>query len=444
VTLLQSTPPHLLAIIVLVIGALMLLALAGQLSDRPASVQAITVGTALVAAFAGHFDPSTRIAILGLMTTVAVVGLLIPTVELELPVQRPEAGALVLLGASGAVALATSADLLQLAVGLEVLSLSAVILIGMSAGRAPLEAAFRYFVLATVSLSSLLFGLGLVFLATGSVAFPSLSGTPQPFVIAGLVLIGVGVAFELALVPLHWGALDAYTAASPAIAGFVMAASKLAAALALGRLAMAAGVSLDGILVTVGVLSILWGTVGALAQQDLRRLLAYSAVVHAGFIALAAGSGADGRVAAAFYGLIYGAMALLAFAALSGRGGGPILLSRIRDERFGTWRSLALIVALLSLAGVPPTPGFWAKLAVLGPAWTNAGPWPTVLAVAGGVAGALYYLKPLPNLLATLRETPLPRPSTKPAMALAGLAVIVLGIVPGLAWTLATLAASGH
>jgi NADH-quinone oxidoreductase subunit N len=256
----------------------------------------------------------------------------------------------------------------------------------------------------------------------------------------GIALVGVGIAFELALVPLHWGALDAYTAASPGIAGFVMAASKLAAALALGRLALAAGTSLDMVLGVIGVLSIIWGTVGAVSQQDLRRMLAYSAVVHAGFIALAAGSGVEGRVAAAFYGLIYGAMALLTFASLSGRGAGAISMSELSNGGLGAGRSLALSLALLSLAGVPPTPGFWAKLAVLGPAWTNSGPLATVIAVAGGVAGALYYLRPVPNLLASLRLPEAPRPSSRSAIALAGLTVAVLGIVPGIAWALAILA----
>lgn len=441
---LATIPPHLLAVAILVIGALVILALVAPLSDKPAVVSGLTLATAVIAAAVGFTDPTTRLATIGLAAVAGIAGLLIPSIELELPVQRPEVGALLLLGASGGVALATAADLLQLAVGLEVLGLSAVVLIGMGAGKAPLEAAFKYFVLATVSLSTLLFGLGLVYLATGSIAFPTLSGSPSPLLVAGVALIAVGIAFELALVPLHWGALDAYTAAAPGVAGFVMAASKLAAALALGKLAVAAGVVLDDVLVAAGVLSIVWGTVGAMSQRDLRRMLAYSAVVHAGFIALAAGSGADGRVAAVFYGLIYGAMALLAFAALSGSGTGTLPLTALMRNGLGSGRALALSLALLSLAGVPPTPGFWAKLAVLGPAWTHAGPLATILAVAGGVAGALYYLKPLPNLLAAARRPDALAPSTRPAMALAGLAVTILGLIPGLAWTLATLAAAAR
>jgi NADH:ubiquinone oxidoreductase subunit 2 (subunit N) len=93
---------------------------------------------------------------------------------------------------------------------------------------------------------------------------------------------------------------------------------------------------------------------------------------------------------------------------------------------------------------VPPTPGFWAKLAVLGPAWTDAGPLAAVIAVAGGVAGALYYLRPLPNLLASLRLSETPRPSSRSAIALAGLTVTVLGLVPGIAWALAILATSAR
>lgn len=436
-------PAHLEAILVLVAGALVLLALVGPLTGRSVVVRAITGATALAAAVVGFDDPTTRLATLGMAVIAGVVGLLAGSLELELPTQRPEAGALTLLGASGGLALATSADLLQLALGLEVLSLSAAVLAGMCAGRAPLEAAFKYFVLSTVSLSALLFGTGLVYLATGSFAFPALRDGAPPLVMAGVALVGVGLAFELALVPLHWGALDLYTAAAPGAAGFVMATSKLAAALAVGRLATAAGVALDDVLIVVGLASIVWGTFGAFAQTDLRRMLAYSAVVHAGFIALGAGCGADGRVAAAFYGVSYAAMALLAFAALSGQGTGRLPLDNVPFQALGTLRALGLAVALLSLAGVPPTPGFWAKLAILGPSWTVAGAWPTIIAVTGGVAGALYYLRPLPDLLAVLRDGPVTTGSGRPAVALAMAAVAILGVIPGLAWTLALLAIRG-
>jgi NADH-quinone oxidoreductase subunit N len=125
-------------------------------------------------------------------------------------------------------------------------------------------------------------------------------------------------------------------------------------------------------------------------------------------------------------------MAMLVFAALAGR----------RDEddirALGPGRAIALGLGLFSLSGVPPTPGFWAKLAVLVVAWQAAGPLPTLIAVAGGVFSVLYYLRPLPDLFAALRSGEItPRPYPAPGVVVAALAVIVIGLVPGLVWSLA-------
>jgi NADH-quinone oxidoreductase subunit N len=373
---------------------------------------------------------------------VALGVLLLPTLELHDGSQRPEAAALMLLGGGGAIALATGGDLVQMALGLETLALSAAVLVAMGRGEAALEAAFKFFVLGAVSFAALIFGIGLIYLATGSLALPT-SVAPDPrlqsLLIGGVLLVGLGVAFKLAVVPLHWGSLDAYTAAVPGVAGLVMVVSKLAAVLALVRLVAAAELPLSTVLWMVGLLTIVWGTIGALAQMELRRLLAYSAVAHGGFLALALGAGAEGRQAAVFYAIIYGAMAVLVYAALSGRGHGPIGVGELSRLGLGRLRTIGLALGLCSLAGIPPTPGFWAKLAVLGPAWTEIGPLAAAIAAAGGVAGLLYYLRPLPDLLASFRADELPRLEAPPSAALAGLAVIVFGLAPGAAWVLAVM-----
>jgi NADH-quinone oxidoreductase subunit N len=164
-------------------------------------------------------------------------------------------------------------------------------------------------------------------------------------------------------------------------------------------------------------------------------MLAYSAVTHAGFIALAVGSGPTGPLTAAFYAAIYGSMAMLVFAALAGTRGGDV-------STLGPLRGGALALGLFSLSGIPPTPGFWAKLAVLVVAWQSAGALPTLIAVAGGVFSVLYYLRPLPDIFAALRAradasaTPLVR-APVPGVVLAGALVVVLGLAPGLVWALA-------
>jgi NADH-quinone oxidoreductase subunit N len=421
------------SIVVLVAGAVVVLLLAQPISPHPRVVSLLGLPFAIVAAILGVQAPQPiALAVVALSIVCALALLVLPVLDSAVPAHVAEAAALLLLGTAGAIGLANATDLLQVVVGLETLALSAVVLVALGAGERTLEAAFKYIVLGAISLAGLLYGLGLVYLSTGSLAFPTAAQIgANPLTLAGVVLVGLGIAFELAIVPLHWGALDAYTAAAPGLAGFVMSASKLAAAFALGRLVLAAGLELGQILIWVGSLTIVWGTFGALAQAgDLRRMLAYSAITHAGFIGLALGSGPNGPTTAGFYAAVYGSMAMLVFAGLAGE--------RVIDlRRIGPLRALAVGLGLFSLSGIPPTPGFWAKLAVLVVAWQSAGSLPTLIAVGGGVFSVLYYLRPLPDLFAALR-TPeaVRRPVLVPGVLVATLAVVVLGLFPGLAWFL--------
>ncbi len=442
---LAPTPPTLLAIGVLVLGAVVLLLAVSPLSSRPVATTIVGLPFAIVAGGIGLWASGpvpSALAVVALSAIASVALLLIPSLELSDATHRVESAALLLLGTGGAIALANAGDLAQTVVGVETLALSAVTLVALGRGRQPLEAAFKYFVLGAISLAGLLFGVGLIYLGTGSLGFPTAQQvTTNDLVLAGVVLVALGLCFELAIFPFHWGALDAYTAAAPGLAGFVMSASKLAAAYALGRLVLSSGASVGQVLVWIGTLTIAWGTFGALAQRNLRRMLAYSAVTHAGFIALALGSGPQGPLTAAFYATVYGSMAMLVFAALAGRGTGPFPFADIGREGFGPVRAGALALGLFSLSGIPPTPGFWAKLAVLVVAWQFAGPVATLVAIAGGVFSVLYYLRPLPDLFAAMRAAVpagLPRPTSAPAIVLAAAAVVGLGLVPGLAWALAS------
>jgi NADH-quinone oxidoreductase subunit N len=439
-------PGNWLAVAVFTIGALILLGFANLLSTRGRGVQIAGAATALLAALTAGLGPVAAPAVWAIAGVCLLAALLLPTLELHDRSQLPEAGALLLLASAGAVALATGDDLLQMALGLETLALAAAVMVGMSHGQRPLEAAFKYFVLGAVSFAAILYGIGLVYVASGSLALPRLDlvdPAMRPVAVAGLLLVVAGFAFELAAVPLHWAPLDAYTAASPGVAGFVMSASKVAAASALARLAFGAGVPLSVVLAAVGLVTIAWGTLGALAQRDMRRLLGYSAVAHGGFLALALSAGPLGGQAAVFYAVIYAAMALVTFASLAGRGTDALTMEQLRAEPLGATQALGLGLGLFSLAGIPPTPGFWAKLAVLVAVWHGLGPIPALIAAAFGVAGALYYLRPVPDLLASLRAAPVPRPGTSPAVALAVLAVVILGLAPGMVWVMAGVVAGG-
>jgi NADH-quinone oxidoreductase subunit N len=249
----------------------------------------------------------------------------------------------------------------------------------------------------------------------------------------------VGLAFKLALVPVHFGALDAYTAGAPALVGFVQVASKLGAVIALARLAREAGASMHTVLLVVGLTTIVWGVLASFAQTDFRRLLAYSAVAHAGFLALAAGVNDTGigLRTVGFYIVGYGAAALLCFACLAGRGTGPLPLNALDREKLGPLRALGLMIGLLSLAGVPPLPGFWVKIAVLRISWDSYGPTATIIAALGGVFGVIYYLRPLPQLFAEIRRGTPAANGTRFAIVASAAIVLALGFVPALAWNLA-------
>lgn len=441
-----ALPPEqsIAAIVALVLGAIITLLDVGALSRHPATAAFPGLPFAVIAVAIGISGPDGSGLIVVAIGLIAVIALLlVPALETEQRAQRPEAAALVLLGSAGAIALASATDLVQAVVGLETLALSAATAVALSRGERALEAAFKYFVLGAVSLAGLLYGLGLIFLGSGSFDFPTASLiATNHLVLAGTVLVALGFAFELAIVPFQWGALDAYTAAAPGLAGFIMSASKLAAIYALGHLVLAAGGPIAQIFVWIGSITIIWGTFGALAARSLRRMLAYSALTHAGFIGLVVSAQPAGAVTGAFYAALYASMAMLVFAALSGSGVGAVVSEDVNVSPLGRWRSLALGLGLISLAGIPPTPGFWAKLAVLVALWHTVGPLPTVIAALGGVFSVLYYLRPLPDILASLRGHSAVESAAQPAssglaVALAAVVVVVLSILPGLAWTLA-------
>jgi NADH-quinone oxidoreductase subunit N len=445
--------PALQSVIILGIGALTILLFTKQLT-RNTPVLATVGGVALVAAAAPSLraDGATLVATLVVVAAGLVAMLLLQNVELQEEEQKPEIAALLLLGTGGGIVFATATDLLSGVIGLETLSLAGAVLVALTRGTRSLEASFKYIVLAAISASVLLFGIGLVYLATGRFDWPTLTSAEPAYrwlLLAGVLLVGLGFAYELSLVPLHWGSVDAYTAGAPSLVGFVMAASKVAAVIALSRLvgSMSQGLEspvalpLAGVLIVIGLISIVWGTFAALVQTELRRLLAYSTVANAGFLALALGCGTEGRAASIFYVVTYSTTALLVFAALAGRGAGPLALADIKTDGFGALRALALVIGLLSLAGIPPTPGFWAKLAVLDASWSVLGLWPTLIAALGGVFGALYYLKPVPDLLAVVRGAGTRRmPSASAAVVLAGAVVVFGAVAPGLVYALARFA----
>ncbi|HEY1098064.1 MAG TPA: proton-conducting transporter membrane subunit, partial [Myxococcota bacterium] len=291
--------------IALVIGTLLLLGLAPKI-DRSRLVPPLIGGITAVVAFVCGLQAAglDRFGLLIVPVVVLLGQLLLSSAELFDRRQSPEAAALLLVGGVGALVLVDGTSLLEIALGVEMISLVGAALVALGQGRRPLEAGFKYFVLTAVTFATLLFGMALIFFASGRLdvlAIGAVAPSLQPFAAVGLAMFSIGLLFKLAVFPVHFGALDAYTAGPSSFVGYVMVVSKLGAGIALARVAAGAGVVLELPLLITGLVTIAFAVVASFAQTDLRRLMAYSAVAHAGFLAVAIASGPQATQTVGFY-----------------------------------------------------------------------------------------------------------------------------------------------
>lgn len=317
----------------------------------------------------------------------------------------------------------------------------------------------KYFVLGALASGLLLYGMSMLYGATGTltladvakqVALASRDGTQQTFLVFGLVFVVAGVAFKLGVVPFHMWIPDVYQGAPTAVTLVIGSAPKLAAfAMAIrllvnGLLDLAA--DWQQMLAILSVLSMALGNLAAIAQANLKRMLAYSTIAHMGFMLLGLLSGvvggnwlnaADAYAAAMFYTLVYVVMSLAAFGMLlllSTRGFECENLEDMKGlNRRSPWTAFLMLLVMFSLAGIPPTAGFYAKLAVIS-AVVNAGQiWLAVLAVLFSLVGAFYYLRVVKLMYfdepADTAAVPADR-GTRVLLSANSLALLALGIVP--------------
>lgn len=316
---------------------------------------------------------------------------------------------LLLLAAAGMMAMVAAGDLITLFVGLELLSLSLYVLVGFSRhGTSAREGAFKYFILGSVAAGFLLYGFALLYGEVGSVLLSDLAAHWQSGAAAlggrarmGIALAVVGFSFKLALVPFHAWAPDAYQGAPTPVTAFMAVGTKVAAFAALFRFLSASVPSpqLAAVMVPLGILAVLSmavGSLGAMVQVEFKRLLAYSAIAHAGYLVLALSHRSVEAVTAGFLYLVaYGFTSLGAFAVLlwltrGYRDGGRLETFHGLYYR-NPWPALALTLFLLSMAGVPPTGGFVGKwLLVL--AGVRSGAWLMItgLALTTGISAYVY------------------------------------------------------
>ncbi len=361
--------------------------------------------------------------------------------------ERAEVFFFLLTSASGLVALASAVELVSLYLSLEIASFSLFVLVPMrdrfELGR---EAALKFIVVGLAASAVTLFGLSLVvgFTATTRLdeiarQLPGLSA--EPAAIFGLALFLSGLLFKLAVFPFHFWAPDVYQGASHGVAAFVAMASKVGAIAVLARLISVAELSGTQLVLALAVMSAVSMTLGnlvAIVQRDVKRMLAYSAVAQAGYVVVGlVAFTRDGATAALFYGLLYLLMnsaAFLVVARVGADGSNPTLDDLRGLHRRSPLLAATLLLALFSLAGVPPTAGFVGKWFLFSAAMSQ-GWWLLVLLGAlNSTVSVYYYLIAVKHayLLPDERNRgPLPLTALDRALCYGlSAAVVVLGVFP--------------
>ena len=364
---------------------------------------------------------------------------------------RGEFFVLVLFATLGMMIMISASHLLTLYLGLELLSLSLYSLVALQRDSATAtEAAMKYFVLGALASGMLLYGMSMLYGATGTLSLAQLSalivsGGPRDLVaVFGLVFIVAGLGFKLGAVPFHMWVPDVYHGAPTAVTLFIGTAPKLAAfAFIMRLLVQGLGaeqllVEWQDMLVLMAVLSLAIGNVTAIAQTNLKRMLAYSTIGHMGFLLLGILSGsAIGYGAGMFYVAVYVLMSLGTFGMILLLSRGGFEAENLDDfkglNQRSPWYAFIMLLLMFSMAGIPPTVGFYAKLAVLQAVIEADYLWLAVVAVLFSLIGAFYYLRLIRLMYfeAPVDTAPIePRADVRVLMSLNGLAMLVFGIFP--------------
>ncbi len=316
-----------------------------------------------------------------------------------------------LFAVAGMMVMASANHLLTLYLGLELMSLCLYAMIAYYRDdRLAPEAAMKYFVLGALASSMLLYGMSLLYGLTGHLelhavasALHGVEGDHAASALAlAVVFIVVALAFKLGAVPFHMWVPDVYHGSPTSTTAFLAAAPKIAAFAVVMRLLVGGlgdvAAMWQQMLIILAVLSVAAGNLIAIAQSNLKRMLAYSTISHIGFFLFGVASGTEqGYSASLFYVLIYALMSLAAFGAILCLARAGYESDRLDDlkglSRRSPWLAFLLLILMLSMAGIPPTVGFFAKLSVIQALVRAELVWVAVVAVLLAVVGAFYYLR---------------------------------------------------
>ncbi len=397
----------------------------------------------------GHFV-SDKLAVV-LKTSVFIVGFCIFTYVYdylrERDIRISEYYILALFSMLGMSILISAGSLLTLYLGLELLSLPLYAMVAMiQRQNTASEAAMKYFVMGALASGMLLFGISLIYGSTGQIhldALPvaiNMAEQPDMLLLLGVVFVVIGIGFKFGAVPFHMWIPDVYQGSLSPIVLFVATAPKIAAFGMLSRFLWdmfgAAPETWQSFILIMAVLSLLLGNIAAIAQTNIKRLLGYSTIGHVGFIFLAIYAG--NFAAGAFYVLAYALMTLAAFGilvVLSQRG---IEIEDITDlaglDKQHRWLAVMMLLVIFSLAGVPPSIGFYAKFVVLSALVDAHVAYLAVFGLVMSAIAAFYYLRVVKVMYfdepTQTREITIPH-GTNVLLSINTLATWVLGILPG-------------
>jgi NADH-quinone oxidoreductase subunit N len=360
--------------------------------------------------------------------------------------------ALILFGTVGMVLMSSAIELVLIFIALEISSIATYVLAGYrrrNAGSA--ESAIKYFLLGSFATAFFLYGVALMFGATGSTSIPAIQaalavGNPSLLAIGATALMIVGIGFKVAAAPFHIWTPDVYEGAPAPIVALMSTGPKAAAFAVLLRVLFATQPTEWFWLIWISAaLSMTLGNFGALMQNNVKRMLAYSSIAHAGYMLVAfAAANESGKSAAIFYTAAYAAMNVGAFAVVSHVGAGGERYVSL-DDYAGLGRrapllALTLTIFMLSLIGIPATAGFLAKLYVFTSALSvtahpTAMGWLTVIGLINSAVASYYYLRLIVVMYMrepVTAEAPAPASAAmRLALVLAAIATIYLGVIPG-------------
>jgi len=404
-------------------------------------------------AFAGQYasDPfALFFKIVFLASTALILLMSIGYLEVE-GIDRGEFYALIVFATLGMMLMASAADLVILYLGLETMSISIYVLAGfLKRERRSNEAALKYLLMGGFSSAIILYGMVLLYGLTGTTGLAAIAAalSPEqlsnPALILAMVMLAAGFGFKIAAVPFHMYIPDVYEGAPTPITALLSAASEIAGLAILLRVFLVALPGLqDRWSLLFSVLSVLTMTVGnivAIAQSNIKRMLAYSSIAHIGYLLIGLVAGRElGITATLLYTLVYALMTTGAFAVVI-----LLCVGEVKGERIDDFTGLAqrsplaaaaMLIFLLSLAGVPPTAGFVGKLYLFGAAIERGYVWLALIAVINSAISLFYYMRVAMAMY--MRDVPpgglaLSRaPSLRVALALAVVGTLVIGVYPG-------------